>query len=407
MRKAWAAYECRPEKMVQISFGPDRIRVAPPTEEAWQALASVLAAFDYEIRTGDTDSYNCREVKGGGGRSLHSYGIALDINWKTNPYRDHSGERRVRYARGMTQDDRAEEVRVNTADTDMTAEMIRAALAIRTRGGKPVFGWGGNWKRLKDAMHFQIELTPGELSEGIDWGTVQGGKGELGGSNGRDQSWSDSHAHNQTSGSDAPLGDFFPGISDLQNDPGVVLSEGDRGSTVKALQDGLKGLNYQLGASDGYFGPLTRDALLSFQANNNLPVTGIADAQTFAALGRGKPKMLSPDRTSISEPELLQKGSTTINAAGWERWLGIGTGILGAFGILDTSTNAMPRFGAFVGEQVPALSGLAPAVGGALSAAGAGPWGVVLALGYFILRNANTATTARLRDHRSGANIGR
>ena len=172
MRKAWTAYECQSDKMKLIRFGPDTIRIAPETEEAWKALETVLVKYGYDIRIDDTDSYACREIKSGGGRSLHAYGIALDINWHTNPYLDHAGTRLPRFSGGITQGERAQDVKLGKADTDMTRTMVDAAQAIMTLGGKKVFGWGGDWRTLKDSMHFQIEVTPAQLAVGIDWDTV-------------------------------------------------------------------------------------------------------------------------------------------------------------------------------------------------------------------------------------------
>jgi hypothetical protein len=163
--------------MTIIPFGPDKIRVAPPTCAAWEALARVLDAHDYAIRGTDTDSYNCRSIRGGTVRSLHAYGIALDINWTTSPYRDHQGERPPLFSAADTQEARAEEVRLGKADTDMSPAMIDAILAIRTKTGQPVFEWGGSWRSLKEAMHFQIDLTPSELAAGIDDATVKGSAG--------------------------------------------------------------------------------------------------------------------------------------------------------------------------------------------------------------------------------------
>jgi len=173
LRKAWARYECREGDMVEIPFGPDRIRVAPPTVEAWKALAAVLLGHGYDIRTSDTDSYNCRTITGGTGKSLHSYGIALDINWTTNPFKTTKPKRKPLFSDKPTQAARAEDVKRARADTDMTPQMIADALAIRTRAGKPVFEWGGNWNSVKDAMHFEIDLTPEDLDSGIDWATVR------------------------------------------------------------------------------------------------------------------------------------------------------------------------------------------------------------------------------------------
>lgn len=177
LRKLWKRYECQASQMVVVPFGDDRIRVAPPTAEAWQALATVMIAHGYVIRLADTDSYNCRKITGGTGRSLHAYGIALDVNWTTNPYRDHAGSRAPRFSPRATQQERAIDVKQNVADTDMTPEMIGDITAIATKAGQKVFEWGGNWRSAKDAMHFEIDLSPDEIGVGIDWTTVRGSDG--------------------------------------------------------------------------------------------------------------------------------------------------------------------------------------------------------------------------------------
>lgn len=180
LRQLWKAYECKAADMVVIPFGPDQIRVAPPTVEAWKACAAVLASHGYAIRTPDTDSYNCRAITGGTEKSLHSYGIALDINWQTNPFIDHEGERDVRFSGKATQAERALDVKHALADTDMTQAMVADVLAIRTKGGKAVFEWGGSWRSVKDCMHFELDLGPDDLTPGIDWSTVNGVEGASG-----------------------------------------------------------------------------------------------------------------------------------------------------------------------------------------------------------------------------------
>lgn len=171
-RANWQAFECKADRMVTIQFGPDRIRVAPPTANAWSALADVLDFHGYAIRTDDTDSFNCRKITGGTALSLHAFGVALDVNWTTNPFRETPDQRHVRFSDKATQRQRAEEVKQHLADTDMTPQMITDVLAIRTAGGKRVFEWGGNWKNVKDPMHFEIDVAPDELADGIDKASV-------------------------------------------------------------------------------------------------------------------------------------------------------------------------------------------------------------------------------------------
>jgi len=60
------------------------------------------------------------------------------------------------------------------------------------------------------------------------------------------------------------------------------LQYGHEGADVKILQQNLIALGYDLGVygADGDFGAATRSALISFQENNGLSASGIADAPT-------------------------------------------------------------------------------------------------------------------------------
>ena len=167
LRRLWRDYECNEARMVRIPFGPDSIRVAAPTVEAFTRLAAILVRHGYDIRPADTDSYVCRTITGGKLKSLHAYGIAVDVNWQTNPYRDHPGTRGPVFSSKATQEDRAAEVRAGRADTDMTPAMIAEIEAMRTRAGLQVFKWGGHFGTLKDAMHFELDVGPAELAAGL------------------------------------------------------------------------------------------------------------------------------------------------------------------------------------------------------------------------------------------------
>lgn len=58
-----------------------------------------------------------------------------------------------------------------------------------------------------------------------------------------------------------------------------------QGYDVQELQKRLQELQYDPGVTDGFFGPATAKAVAKFQADNNLPPTGVVDAQTWEALG--------------------------------------------------------------------------------------------------------------------------
>lgn len=86
----------------------------------------------YPIRKGDTGAYVCRKTVSGSSWSKHAYGCAIDVNWSTNGY--------------------------GASTHDMPAWLV----AIFKKWG---FGWGGNWRRVKDWMHFS--KFPNEGGDGI------------------------------------------------------------------------------------------------------------------------------------------------------------------------------------------------------------------------------------------------
>lgn len=148
LRNLWAP-RCK-GPWVRISLhGAGKVTVLPAIKDAVLALNQVLKAWDYRTRAHDTGAYNCRK-SANGNWSLHAYGIAIDLNWSTNPY----GKKLI---------------------TDMPRGMVNDILAIRTNNGKRVWGWGGNWRGNKDAMHYEIICSPRDIATGINPRTVRGG----------------------------------------------------------------------------------------------------------------------------------------------------------------------------------------------------------------------------------------
>jgi peptidoglycan hydrolase-like protein with peptidoglycan-binding domain len=253
-RDSWKQYECNQDAMAVIDFGPDRVRVAPPAVDAFRALASVLLAHGYRIRVDDTDSYNCRVIKGGTGKSLHSYGIAIDVNWDTNPFKETPDDRAVRFSDKATQDERAQDVKLGIADTDMTKDVIDDVLAIKTNNKKTVFEWGGNWKDRKDSMHFELDVSPADLQTGVDWNTVK----------------------QPRTAKALEAGEAIQ--------VATQLTIGSRGDAVKQLQLALAQRGYPVGDVDGIYGTQTAMAVSAFQAQQGLPQTGSSDDATLRAL---------------------------------------------------------------------------------------------------------------------------
>jgi hypothetical protein len=97
---------------------------------------------DQSMAANNTVAYNAREIVGGGKASLHSYGLAFDINPRQNPY--------LKNGLLLPPDGRYDP----TAKGTLTPEI---AAWIKAEG----FVWGGDWTSLKDYMHFSWrELEP-------------------------------------------------------------------------------------------------------------------------------------------------------------------------------------------------------------------------------------------------------
>ncbi len=95
----------------------------------------------------NTSSFNYRPIDDGSGRlSLHSYGLAIDINPLYNPYvREMNGKQVTSPEEGSRYADRSLDNVYYIKKGDIVYE------AFISRG----FTWGGDWKNSKDYQHFQ------------------------------------------------------------------------------------------------------------------------------------------------------------------------------------------------------------------------------------------------------------
>ena len=65
----------------------------------------------------------------------------------------------------------------------------------------------------------------------------------------------------------------------------AAVGWGDRGATVRQVQQKLSQWGYYAGAVDGIFGQATYDAVVSFQRKNGLRADGVVGSATAAAMG--------------------------------------------------------------------------------------------------------------------------
>jgi len=98
---------------------------------------------DASMADDNTSAFNCRQTTGGSGWSQHSYGTAIDINPRENPYV--RGDV-VLPPRGTDYLDRADVRPGMIVDGDVVVR------AFTSRG----FEWGGAWTSLKDYQHVEV-----------------------------------------------------------------------------------------------------------------------------------------------------------------------------------------------------------------------------------------------------------
>ncbi len=175
-----------------------------------------------------------------------------------------------------------------------------------------------------------------------------------------------------------------------------VLRFGDRGVAVAELQADLAGLGYFSGKADGKFGPLTRAALLAFQADQDLGTDAVAGDMTWRALSQAAPR---PPR-DITQEEIDAESGTARDAKMSER-VGDLVGLGGLAGIATQATQATQAADAASGV-LGALTGLVTQHWPALLLCGLCvlAWVALRALGH-------TTRRRRLRDAREHRSLAR
>lgn len=240
LRSWYAGYLCRYSVRTKVEVLGITVEVSAVAKDATKALDQALEATGYK-RARYVWGYNCRQITGGTGYSLHAYGIALDIDPPWNPY---FGYRKA----------------FSWGDTLFTASQVAAVEAIRTKNGKKVWQWLGWASSIKDYMHWEICCTPSDLKTGINWSTVAGqasGEGE---------------------------------------DVDVELKRSEQGPDIKYFRDCIDGWLRSIGGAVLPGSPLSEtfdefmeQQVMEYQKASSRPITGRIDWVTGVLLSRWHP----------------------------------------------------------------------------------------------------------------------
>lgn len=114
---------------------------------------------ELSMEDNNTSSFNCRPITGGDQLSVHSYGLAIDINPLQNPYIDNDyevGKHNVRVmpSAGMQYLNRTK-LKPGMVENTFNDDESETVIDVFKRNGFRV--WGGNWENPLDYQHFQVD----------------------------------------------------------------------------------------------------------------------------------------------------------------------------------------------------------------------------------------------------------
>lgn len=217
-------------------LGAGKIQCHKNSIRVWRAVGRIMWRHRYVIRNGVTGCYNCRPITGGTAPSAHAQGVALDVNWDTNPYR------------------------LDKLVTDMPLQMVHEIQALKNTAGTSAVRWGGDWDGRPetkhsnyDAMHYEVICTPKDIRIGFPVPELDG--------------------DDQTTWSLLALNEKGPGVMQLQ-----------------AMLNSMIDLEL---VEDGYFGPKTEAGVQAYQGSRGLKVDGVMGLGTWTALIHGQPEVLA------------------------------------------------------------------------------------------------------------------
>jgi peptidoglycan hydrolase-like protein with peptidoglycan-binding domain len=155
----------------------------------------------------------------------------------------------------------------------------------------------------------------------------------------------------------------------------AVVQEGDRGSQVTVLQQRLQQLGYFKSTVTGYFGSLTKEAVIQFQQAKGLLADGVVGKNTETLLGEPVKSNVQPVKQPVKEPSngVWRLGDRGQQISAIQESLAVAGFSGGSSGIFDQATQeAVRRFqqakgltaDGIVGPQtmaaLPAIGGSAP-----------------------------------------------
>jgi peptidoglycan hydrolase-like protein with peptidoglycan-binding domain len=194
-----------------------------------EVLFLITAEEGYRVRKSDTGGYNCRPIAGTRIASNHSWGLAVDLNWSSNPYS-------------------------LIFKSDIPPAVVHAWEAAG-------FYWGGRYRVRKDTMHFEYLGGPVDVARDLAVARkrLASLRGEV---------------------VIPPAPKPTPKPSTGRKLGSRTLKRGNKGADVAVLQRflGIK--------DDGIFGAATEGAVKDYQRMRHIKADGIVGPKTVGPIVR-------------------------------------------------------------------------------------------------------------------------
>jgi peptidoglycan hydrolase-like protein with peptidoglycan-binding domain len=146
------------------------------------------------------------------------------------------------------------------------------------------------------------------------------------------------------------------GVLGMARQASALVKVGDQGAEVTALQERLQALGYFKSNATGYFGSVTKDAVIRFQQAKGLTPDGVVGTDTEESL-REK-SLQSQELESESSKRILQLGDRGSQVNAIQKRLAVAGFSSGENGIFDEATqDAVERFQQRKGLMVDGIVG--------------------------------------------------
>lgn len=128
---------CQGSKQVRVVGGGVAVNCRSEIAPLMKWALDATRATGYVLKQDQTGAFVCRPIGGTSTPSNHSWGLAVDLNWRENPFTHDANAPRT-----------------------ITPDVVRIWKQVG-------FSWGGDWSGKKDFMHMEFNGSPAEAARRV------------------------------------------------------------------------------------------------------------------------------------------------------------------------------------------------------------------------------------------------